>query len=62
MDMNCEGWLCKLGEQTMEKALKTLSDMLDDADKTLDSDEITDIHHLWEIIRDVKMMTKKDEE
>lgn len=59
--MNCEDWLCKLGETTLEKAMKTLSDTLDDADKTLTSDEIDDIHHLWEIIRDVKMMTKKDE-
>ena len=59
--MNCEDWLCKLGEATLEKAMKTLSDTLDDADKTLTGDEIDDIHHLWEIIRDVKMMTKKED-
>lgn len=59
--MNCEDWLCKLGETTLEKAMKTLSDTLDDAESTLTGDEIDDIHHLWEIIRDVKMMTKKED-
>lgn len=61
MDTNCEGWLCKLGEKTLEITMKTLSEMLDDVDKTFETGEIEDVHHLWEIIRDVKMMTKKEE-
>lgn len=59
--MNCEDRLCELGKDTLEKVMRTLSDTLDDADKRLTADEIDDIHHLWEIIRDVKMMTKKED-
>lgn len=63
MDTNCDNWLCRLADDTMMKAMKTLSNTLDESEKDLTPDEIDDIHHLWEIIHEVLMvkeMTAKE--
>ena len=48
--MKYEHWMKSVAEDTAKHVLKTVTNILDDADKKLTSTELEDIGHAWQIL------------